>query len=110
VGKKKIEWWPKNTFIPFLFSRRRFPFFPQFGDFIVYFQQGHRAYLEEMQKRNFSIPSKYRMQSDLDAQEFCYIDNITYTTIGKSPQMHVAELRLARTKNGKRIGRYFVIW
>jgi hypothetical protein len=46
----------------------------------------------------------------LDAQEFCYIDEISYGTIGKSVLVHVAKLRLTRTKNGRRIDSTFQIW
>ena len=46
----------------------------------------------------------------MDAEEVCYIDAIDYETIGKSPQIHVARLKLSRTKNNKRIGQSFQIW
>lgn len=98
------EWMRKTT-------RTRFPFIPQLGDLVVYFQQGHRAYVEELKKRKVRVPAAYDIPSFLDAQEICYIDEIKYVVLRKcSPQIRVAVLRLARTKHNKRYGTSFTIW
>ena len=44
---------------------RRFPYFPQLGDLVVYFQQGHEAYLGELKKTGIPVSPRFKIKYNL---------------------------------------------
>ncbi|XP_014221198.1 bromodomain and WD repeat-containing protein 3 isoform X1 [Trichogramma pretiosum] len=60
---------------------RKAPYYPQMGDEIVYFRQGHEKYLEAVRKLKIYEPSSSFepwKKLDLQAQEYCKVVGIKY--------------------------------
>uniref|UniRef100_A0A914BVI5 Uncharacterized protein n=1 Tax=Acrobeloides nanus TaxID=290746 RepID=A0A914BVI5_9BILA len=58
---------------------RRFPYIAQLGDQVVYCLQGHQAYLNAVEEqRIYRIPREFDIRSDLNAEEFCIVDELEY--------------------------------
>ncbi|KAI1722215.1 WD domain, g-beta repeat domain-containing protein [Ditylenchus destructor] len=83
-------------------ERRRFPYVAQLGDVVVYCIQGHRKYIEELEKAKLlkRIPTNMRPRTDLDAMEVCIVDYVEYV----SQPFRMTHLRLAQCKNNARTG------
>ncbi|KAI1718733.1 bromodomain-containing protein [Ditylenchus destructor] len=83
-------------------ERRRFPYVAQLGDVVVYCIQGHRKYIEELEKAKLlkRIPANMRPRTDLDAMEVCIVDYVEYV----SQPFRMTHLRLAQCKNNARTG------
>ncbi|CAJ0915237.1 unnamed protein product, partial [Mesorhabditis belari] len=58
----------------------RFPYFAQPGDLVVYFKQGHEAYLKQLSIVDIYDPTRNMLVCDgLDAEEFCIVTHVSYT-------------------------------
>ncbi|KAL3083410.1 hypothetical protein niasHS_011212 [Heterodera schachtii] len=88
-------------------ERRRFPYFPQLGDEVAYFLQGHKTYLKELKENGIQVTKAMQPRPDLNAMEFCFVDKLEWV---QHSGIHMAHLRLARCQNGRRIGSTFQIF
>lgn len=54
-----VEFRPSEWFAEVL--PKRSPYFPQLGDHLVYYRQGHQAYIEEVEKKKaYEVPKKWK--------------------------------------------------
>uniref|UniRef100_A0A915ENJ4 Bromo domain-containing protein n=1 Tax=Ditylenchus dipsaci TaxID=166011 RepID=A0A915ENJ4_9BILA len=83
-------------------ERKRFPYVAQLGDEVVYFIQGHRKYIEGLEKTKAlkAVPASMQPRTDLDATEFCIVDGVKYI----SKPIQLTCLKLSCLKNGVRTG------
>uniref|UniRef100_A0A183CPF3 WD_REPEATS_REGION domain-containing protein n=1 Tax=Globodera pallida TaxID=36090 RepID=A0A183CPF3_GLOPA len=77
-------------------ERRRFPYFPQLGDEVVYFLEGHKSYLDQLKKNGLPTSNDMQPRSDLDAMEFCYVDTVEWVV---RAGIHMAHLRFHDMQN-----------
>uniref|UniRef100_A0AC35UG40 Bromo domain-containing protein n=1 Tax=Rhabditophanes sp. KR3021 TaxID=114890 RepID=A0AC35UG40_9BILA len=66
-----------------VYKLRRFPYYPQIGDHIVYFKQGYEAYQAEVKKQKLYTISKSKKRNmlidpKLNAETFCVVTKIEY--------------------------------
>ncbi|KAL5289713.1 BRWD3 family protein [Megaselia abdita] len=88
---------------------RKAPYYPQMGDEIVYFRQGHKRYIDVVKQKNI-----YKMSTncepwkvmDLKSHEFVKIVGIKYEI--KPPRLCCLKLRIMQT-NGLMTNRSFTI-
>ncbi|CAJ0573790.1 unnamed protein product, partial [Mesorhabditis spiculigera] len=60
---------------------RRFPYIAQPGDNVVYFRQGHSAYLNGVQQsRTYDVTPRMYPRNDLEPEEFCRVTDVRYTS------------------------------
>jgi len=80
---------------------RRFPYFAQLGDEVVYFFQGHDTYINAvMDKQLYHPSSKMLVRRDLDPTEVCIVDGVRYT----ANPYRLCCVRLHQYRNGSRVG------
>uniref|UniRef100_A0AC35TW21 WD_REPEATS_REGION domain-containing protein n=1 Tax=Rhabditophanes sp. KR3021 TaxID=114890 RepID=A0AC35TW21_9BILA len=72
-----------------VYKLRRFPYYPQIGDHIVYFKQGYEAYQAEVKKQKLYTISKSKKRNmlidqKLNAETFCVVTKIEYLSNPKA--------------------------
>lgn len=88
---------------------RKAPYYPQMGDEIVYFRQGHKQYLEEVQKKNlYKLPPNCEPWSRLDLRDYEYVKVIGIKYEIRPPRLCCLKLALMNN-NGKLKNQTFTI-
>lgn len=88
---------------------RKAPYYPQMGDEIVYFRQGHKRYLDVVREKNIyklSANCEPWKVMDLSSHEFVKIVGIKYEI--KPPRLCCLKLRIMQN-NGQMTNRSFTI-
>uniref|UniRef100_A0A9J2Q5S3 Uncharacterized protein n=1 Tax=Ascaris lumbricoides TaxID=6252 RepID=A0A9J2Q5S3_ASCLU len=58
----------------------KFPYVAQLDDEVVYFRQGHELYLQSVEQQGlYPVTSRMRPLAELDAEEFCIVDEVKYS-------------------------------
>jgi bromodomain and WD repeat domain containing protein 1/3 len=85
------------------------PYFPQMGDEVVYFRQGHERYFESVQTRElYELPARYEPWRHLNLKdhEFCKVIGIKYEI--RPPRLCCLKLALL-TPEGRMTDRRFTV-
>ncbi|CAD6184954.1 unnamed protein product [Caenorhabditis auriculariae] len=93
VRKVKDTW--RTTFPQWMqmTKPRRFPYFAQLGDRVVYFRQGHEAYLANVERAKlYAVTHKMRPTEERTAEEFCVVEELRYV----SKPYRLTSVRLAQ--------------
>ncbi|XP_055603175.1 bromodomain and WD repeat-containing protein 3-like [Uranotaenia lowii] len=88
---------------------RKAPYYPQMGDEVVYFRQGHARYLEAVRTKNvYSLSNKCEPWSSMDLRdhEICKVIGIKYEI--RPPRLCCLKLGIMSSE-GTQTGRSFVI-
>jgi bromodomain and WD repeat domain containing protein 1/3 len=88
---------------------KKAPYYPQMGDEVVYFRQGHERYFEHVEnKKLYQLSGKYEpwQQLELREHEFCKVIGIKYEI--RPPRLCCLKLALM-TDNGNMTDKHFTI-
>ncbi len=90
---------------------RRTPYFPQRGDVLMYFKEGHERYIDEVQNRNtYKVKlneQTWMKRKGLDNGCLVKLTDIVFEI--QPPRLAVLELAILNPSNNKETGKTFII-
>lgn len=88
---------------------RKAPYYPQMGDEAVYFRQGHKLYVEDVQRKNvYKLPPNCEPWSRLDLRDYEFVKVIGIKYEIRPPRLCCLKLALMNN-NGKLKNQTFTI-